>query len=75
MAGNEKGRTPRKTKIILTCVSNPIENCKAKKPVLLTGKVTVILEFIFLCAPISPFTHAHKYQLKSSKHFHIHMEQ
>jgi len=39
---------------MLTCVSNPIKNCKAKEPVLLSGKVTVILEF----------THAHKYQLK-----------
>jgi hypothetical protein len=54
MTGNEKGRTSRKIRIMLTCVSNPIKNCKAKEPVLLSGKVTVILEF----------THAHKYQLK-----------
>jgi hypothetical protein len=43
MTGNEKGRTPRKTRIMLTCVSNPIKNCKAKGLVLLSGKATVIL--------------------------------
>jgi len=64
MTGNEKRRTPRKTRIMLTCVSNPIKKCKAKEPVLLSGKVTIILEFIFIYASLSPFTHAHKYQTK-----------
>ena len=51
-------------RIMLTCVSIPIKKCKAKEPVLLSGKVTVILEFLFICASLSQFTHAHKYQLK-----------
>jgi hypothetical protein len=55
---------PRKTRIMLICVRNPIRICKATEPVLLSGKVTIILEFIFMRASLSQFTHAHTYQLK-----------